>query len=231
MENYISDLTQNLKETNKKLLHENDALREENIKLSEHIKVLEKNEYIEELEANLATLQESLQNERKTAQILREDVENLSRRLDEFLALFATYINDDGTDIYKLNGDKTLMFGVNIDSAFLKSASLKAISNYLHILKCAHIQQFEISDFHTQKKSDIVLIGEVFADFVRLSNITNDANVYGLVEISQPDIINQSTIILRFYGNKDASDEFTKFKQIYSKQLNLNETLKGEILA
>lgn len=228
MENYLTDFTNNIKETNKKLVYENEMLREENIKLKEHIKVLEKNEYVEELEFNIKSLQESLQKERDAQQILKNDVENLSRRLDEFLALFATYISDEAQDIYNLNGDKSLMFGVNIDSAFLKNSTLKAISNYLNILKCTNIQQFTINDFKTQKKSDIVLIGEVFADYVRLANITNDANVYGLVEISQPDIINQNTISLRFYGNKDVSDEFKKFKQIYSKQLNLNETLDLE---
>lgn len=225
MENYLADLMSNLKENNKKLAYENEMLKEENIKLKEHIKVLEKNEYVEELEFNIKTLQESLQNERQTQAILKNDVENLSKRLDEFLALFATYISDETQDIYNLNGDKSLMFGVNIDSAFLKNSTSKAISNYLSILKCTNIQQFEINDFKTQKKSDIVLIGEVFADYVRLANITNDANIYGLVEISQPDIIHQNTIALRFYGNKDVSEEFKKFKQIYSKQLNLNETL------
>lgn len=225
MENYIADFANNIKEANKKLTYENEALREENIKLKEHIKVLEKNEYVEELEFNIKTLQESLQNERKTQQILKNDVESLSRRLDEFLALFATYVNDDTQDIYQLNGDKSLMFGVNIDSTFLKNSTLKAISNYLAILKCNNVQQFQINDFTTQKKSDIVLIGEVFADYVRLANITSKANIYGLVEVSQPDIINQNTISLRFCGNKDVSEEFKKFKQIYSKQLNLNETL------
>ncbi|MGX3010025.1 hypothetical protein ACWIUD_00475 [Helicobacter sp. 23-1044] len=228
MENYINDLTQNLKSTNKKLSAENDALREENIKLKEHIKVLEKNEYIDELESNLKTLQNALQDERETQQSLKENVENLSHRLDEFLALFATYIDDGAQDIYKLNGDKSLMFGVNIDSAFLQSSPLKTICNYLNILKCTQIQHFAIDDFHTQKKSDIALIGEVFADFVRLANITKEAHIYGLVEIAMPDIINQNTITISFYGNKDVSGEFAQFREIYSKQLNVKESLRME---
>lgn len=219
MENYIANLTNDIKEANKKLLAENDALREENIKLKEHIKVLEKNEYVEELEFNIKSLREALQNERDSQKILREDLESLSSRLDEFLALFANYINDEEADGYNLIGDKSLMFGVNIDSEFIKSSNLKALRNYLNILKCNQIQHFEINDFSTQKKSDIVLIGEVFADFVRLANLTNDANIYGLVEITMPDIIHQNTIYLHFYGNKDISDEFTQFKEIYRSQL------------
>lgn len=219
MENYIANLTNDIKEANKKLLAENDALREENIKLKEHIKVLEKNEYVEELEFNIKSLREALQNERDSQKVLREDLESLSSRLDEFLALFANYISDEEADSLNLIGDKSLMFGVNIDSEFIKSSNLKALRNYLNILKCNQIQHFEINDFSTQKKSDIVLIGEVFADFVRLANLTNDANIYGLVEITMPDIIHQNTIYLHFYGNKDISDEFTQFKEIYRSQL------------
>lgn len=219
MENYIANLTNDIKEANKKLLAENDALREENIKLKEHIKVLEKNEYVEELEFNIKSLREALQNERDSQKILREDLESLSSRLDEFLALFANYINDEEADSLNLIGDKSLMFGVNIDSEFIKNSNLKALRNYLNILKCNQIQHFEIDDFSTQKKSDIVLIGEVFADFVRLANLTNDANIYGLVEITMPDIIHQNTIYLHFYGNKDISDEFMQFKEIYRSQL------------
>ncbi len=219
MENYIANLTNDIKEANKKLVAENDTLREENIKLKEHIKVLEKNEYVEELEFNIKSLREALQNERDSQKILREDLESLSKRLDEFLALFANYISDEEADSFNLIGDKSLMFGVNIDSEFIKTSNLKALRNYLNILKCTTIQQFEINDFSTQKKSDIALIGEVFADFVRLANLTNDTNVYGLVEITMPDIINQNTIYLHFYGNKDISDEFAQFKQIYRSQL------------
>ena len=219
MENYIANLTNDIKEANKKLLAENDALREENIKLKEHIKILEKNEYVEELEFNIKSLREALQNERDSQKVLREDLESLSSRLDEFLALFANYISDEEADSLNLIGDKSLMFGVNIDSEFIKSSNLKALRNYLNILKCNQIQHFEINDFSTQKKSDIVLIGEVFADFVRLANLTNDANIYGLVEITMPDIIHQNTIYLHFYGNKDISDEFTQFKEIYRSQL------------
>ena len=222
MENYLTNLTNDIKEKNKELISQNDALRLENIKLKEHIKVLEKGEYIEELESNIATLKTALQNERDSQKILREDVESLSKRLDEFLALFANYVSEDEVDSYNLNGDKSLMFGVNIDSEFIKNSTLKAIRNYLNILKCNQIQSFEISDFSTQKKSDIVLIGEVFADFVRLANITKDANIYGIVEISMPDIIHQNTIAIRFYGNKDISEEFTQFRQIYSAQLKAN---------
>lgn len=219
MENYIANLTNDIKEANKKLIAENDALREENIKLKEHIKVLEKNEYVEELEFNIKSLREALQNERDSQKVLREDLESLSSRLDEFLALFANYINDEEADLLSLIGDKSLMFGVNIDSEFIKNSNLKALRNYLNILKCTMIQHFEIDDFSTQKKSDIVLIGEVFADFVRLANLTNDANIYGLVEITMPDIIHQNTIYLHFYGNKDISDEFMQFKEIYRSQL------------
>lgn len=219
MENYIANLTNDIKEANKKLLAENDALREENIKLKEHIKVLEKNEYVEELEFNIKSLREALQNERDSQKILREDLESLSSRLDEFLALFANYINDEEADSLNLIGDKSLMFGVNIDSEFIKNSNLKALRNYLNILKCNQIQHFKIDDFSTQKKSDIVLIGEVFADFVRLANLTNDANICGLVEITMPDIFHQNTIYLHFYGNKDISDEFMQFKEIYRSQL------------
>lgn len=219
MENYLANLSNEIKEKNKELSTQNDYLREENLKLKEHIKVLEKNEYIEELEFNIKSLKEALQNERDKQAILKSDLESLSQRLDEFLALFANYISEDEGDIYNLLGDKSLMFGVNIDSTFIKNSTLKAIRNYLHILKCNQIQQFEVKDFSTQKKSDIVLIGEVFADFIRLSNITKDANIYGLVEISMPDI--SSTIMIRFYGNKDISEEFMQFRQIYSSQLSV----------
>lgn len=221
MENYLTNLTNDIKEANKKLIAENDILREENIKLKEHIKVLEKNEYVEELEFNIKSLREALQNEHNSQKTLREDLESLSKRLDEFLALFATYINDEEADYYNLIGDKSLMFGVNIDSDFIKTSNLKALRNYLNILKCTQIQHFEINDFSTQKKSDIALIGEVFADFVRLANITNDTHIYGLVEITMPDIINQNTIYLHFYGNKDIGSEFSQFKQIYRTQLNV----------
>lgn len=219
MENYIANLTNDIKEANKKLVAENDALREENIKLKEHIKVLEKNEYVEELEFNIKTLREALQNERDSQKILREDLESLSARLDEFLALFANYISDEEADSLNLIGDKSLMFGVNIDSEFIKKSDLRQIRNYLNILKCTVIQRFEIDDFSIHKKSDIALIGEVFADFVRLANLTNDAHIYGLVEITMPDIIHQNTIYLHFYGNKNISDEFEQFRQIYRTQL------------
>lgn len=219
MENYLSNLTNDIKETNKKLSAENDALREENIRLKEHIKILEKSEYINELESNIKALNEALQSERDLQEVLRGDVESLSKRLDEFLALFANYISDDEVDFYNLIGDKSLMFGVNIDADFLQNSTIKAICNYLSMLKCTQIQHFEINDFSTQKKSDIVLIGEVFADLVRLANLTNEANIYGLVEITMPDVINQNTISLHFYGNKDISTEFTQFKQIYKSQL------------
>lgn len=222
MENYLTNLTNDIKEANKKLSAENDALRIENIKLKEHIKVLEKNEYIDELESNIKALNDALQNERETQQTLRNDVESLSKRLDEFLALFANYVGDDEVDFYKLNGDKSLMFGVNIESDFIKNNSLKAICSYLNILKCTQIQVFEIYDFSTQKKSDIVLIGEVFADFVRLANITSKAHIYGLIEISMPDIIHPNTIYLHFYGNKNISAEFEQFKGIYQSQLRLS---------
>lgn len=219
MENYLTNLTNDIKETNKKLIAENDALREENIRLKAHIDVLEKNEYVEELEFNIKSLREALESERGAQKILREDLESLSKRLDEFLALFANYISDDEADSFNLIGDKSLMFGVNIDSEFIKTSNLRALRNYLNILKCNKIQHFEISDFSTQKKSDIALIGEVFADFVRLANLTNDAHIYGIIEITMPDIIHQNTIYLHFYGNKDIADEFEQFKGIYKSQL------------
>lgn len=227
MENYLANLTNDLKESNKKLYYENQNLQEEVIKLRERIKVLDKSEYIDELEFNIASLKEALKNERESQKILREDVESLSKRLDEFLALFATYISDEENESYKLGNDKSLMFGVNIDSSFIINSSLKAIKNYLNILKCDNIQHFIINDFHTNKKSDIILIGEVFADFIRLSNLHSNKHIYGLVEISMPDILNQNAISIRFYGNKDIEEEFAKFKKIYSSKLNFKDSLES----
>ncbi|RDU65163.1 hypothetical protein [Helicobacter sp. MIT 14-3879] len=227
MENYLANLTNDLRESNKKLNYENQSLQEEIIKLKEHIKVLEKSDYIDELEFNIKTLQDALKNERQTQQILKNDVESLSKRLDEFLTLFATYINEDEeNNIYKINNDKSLMFGVNIDSAFIKNSNPKAIRNYLNILKCNNIQNFIINDFQIQKKSDVILIGEVFADFIRLSNLNNEAHIYGLVEMSMPNVINQNAIAITFYGNKDIKEEFSKFKKIYSNQLNFKDSLE-----
>lgn len=225
MDKYTSDITNNLRDVNKKLNHQNLNLKEENLKLKEHIKVLEDNDYISDLEHSVKTLRELLEVEREMQANLKEDVKNLSSRLDEFLALFANYIDDENKIALELNGDKDLIFGVNIDSAFLKNSSLKIIQNYLSILKCNKIQSFIINDFSTTKKSDIILIGEVFADYVRLANIHSDFNVYGLVEISMPDVINPQSILLKFFGNKDVENEFEKFKQIYSQQLNFGVEL------
>ncbi|MDE6885840.1 MAG: hypothetical protein K2P17_02180 [Helicobacteraceae bacterium] len=207
MDSYLSNITNDLREVNK-------SLNRENIELKEQIS--NKDSYIKDLEDSILSLKGLLQTEREMEQKLKNDVEVLSARLDEFLALFAEYINDDRELEIELNGDKNLMFGVNIDSNFIANSTLKAIKNYLNILKCTNIQTFVINDFNTQKKSDIILIGEVFADYVRLSNMNLNVNIYGLVEISMPDIINQNAISIKFYGNRDVTQEFNSFRKIYT---------------
>lgn len=207
MDSYLSNITNDLREVNK-------SLNRENIELKEQIS--NKDSYIKDLEDSILSLKGLLQTEREMEQKLKNDVEALSARLDEFLALFAEYVNDDRELEIELNGDKSLMFGVNIDSNFIANSTLKAIKNYLNILKCTNIQTFIINDFNTQKKSDIVLIGEVFADYVRLSNMNLNVNIYGLVEISMPDIINQNAISIKFYGNRDVTQEFNSFRKIYT---------------
>ncbi|RAX55171.1 hypothetical protein CCY99_00290 [Helicobacter sp. 16-1353] len=226
MEDYLVTITNDLKDNNKKLQYENEALKQEILKLKEHIKVLENSDYINELESNVDSLKTMLKNERDSQKKLRDDVNMLSQRLDEFLALFSTYINDnEDNDIYDINDDKSLLFGINIDSGFIQNATIKSIKNYLSILKCNNIQTFTINDFSTNKKSDIILIGEVFADYIRLSNLANDINIYGLVEMSMPNIFEQNAISIKFYGNKNIEEDFIKFKKIYSRELNLKDSI------
>lgn len=226
MENYLVTITNDLRDNNKRLQHENKTLQQEVLKLKERIKVLENSDYVSELESNISMLKNTLKNERDSQKKLKDDVEILSKRLDEFLALFSTYINDsENNDIYDINDDKSLLFGVNIDSSFIQNSTIKAIKNYLSILKCNNVQTFSINDFSTNKKSDIILIGEVFADYIRLSNLANDINVYGLLEISMPNIFEQNAISIKFYGNKDVENDFIKFKKIYSRELNLKDSI------
>lgn len=228
MEDYLVTITNDLKKHNRELQHKNDALQQEILKLKEHIKVLENSDYINELESNLALLKTALKTERDSQKKLKDDVKILSTRLDEFLALFSTYINDGDdsiNNIYDIGDDKSLLFGVNIDLDFIQNSTIKTIKNYLSILKCNNIQTFVINDFSTNKKSDIILIGEVFADYIRLSNLANDVNIYGIIEISMPNIFEQNAISIKFYGNKNIENDFIKFKKIYSKELNLKDSI------
>lgn len=222
MEDYLVTITNELKETNKKLKEENELLKEEIIKLNKKLQSLNNEKYIQELESTINTLKTELESKRESQELLKKDVEFLRSRFDDFIELFAEYINEDEANKYDINDDKDLIFGVNIDSRFIASASKKAIKNYLTILKCDSIQNFSINDFKPTQKSDIVLLGEVFADYIRLSHISNKDKIYGLVEINTS---NNNDIQIKFYGNQDIKESFEKFKKIYSKELNLSEAI------
>ena len=222
MEDYLVTITNDLKETNKKLKEENQCLKDEIITLKNELQTLNKKEYIQELESTINTLQVELASKTESQESLKRDVEFLRNRFDDFIELFAECINENETNKYDINDDKSLLFGVNIDSRFIYTATQKALKNYLSILKCNYIQQFIISDFKPTQKSDIVLIGEVFADYIRLSNISSKEKIYGLVEIG---LLNNNDIQIKFYGNQNIEESFEKKKKIYSKELNLNETI------
>lgn len=225
MEDYLVTITNDLKQTNKSLSRENDNLRQEVIKLKEYIKLLENSDYVRELESTITTLQTKLATEQESYQKLKNDVEILGARLDDFLALFANHIDNEENRDYEISDDKSLLFGVNLDSHFIQNASSKAIKNYLYVLKCNQIQNFEISDFSTIKESELHLIGEVFADYIRLSHLANNSHIYGLIEMSIPNIFEQNTITIKFYGNKNIENDFVKFKKIYSKELKLENSI------
>lgn len=221
MEDYLATITNELKENNKKLKQENQTLREEILSLNEQIKSLNNDDYVQELESIIDTLRAELDSKRASQEKLKTDIKYLSTKFDDFIELFAEYIDEDDTNSYDIGNDKSLIFGVNIDPKFISSATQKALKNYLAILRCNNIQSFVIDDFKPTQKDDIMLIGEVFADYVRLSNITNKDKIYGLVKMS----VNDNAIQIKFYGNRDIENDFEKFKKIYSKELNLSEAI------
>lgn len=224
MQDLVANITENLKDANRALQQENLALKAELAKLQEYIKVVENSDYTQELEERIAGLVEQLRLERESQKKIREDVEAMSRQLDELLVKFSTYFVDDETRrIYDLEEDRSLTFAINIDSKIIQNLKLEEIKNYLAALKCTKIGRFLIRDISTQKKSDLTLIGETFADYVRLANQVKGDLVIGLVQITMPDIFTQNAIVLRFYGNKNVSEDFEKFKQIYRKELRFEE--------
>lgn len=226
VKDYLEKITSDLKDTNKRLVRENEALAQEVLKLKEYIKLLENSEYVGELEARVSELESKLKREQASYGNLKGEVEALGEQLDSFLALFANHIDSANSDEIDISEDRSLLFGVNLDSNLIQNATIKALKNYLYILKCNKIQIFNLNDFYTDKKSDIVLIGEVFADYIRLAHLTKNSNIYGLVEISMPDMFAPHSIRVKFYGNKDIKSDFAKFKQIYSKELKLENTVR-----
>ncbi len=222
MEDYLVTITNELKESNKKLKEENQSLRDEITTLKKKLQAIDNQAYIKELESTINVLQTELISKTKSQETIKHDIEFLRDRFDGFIELFVECISDNAANKYDISDDKSLIFGVNIDSKFINTATQKALSNYLSILKCDNIQNFIITDFKPKQKSDIRLIGEVFADYIRLSNITNEEKIYGLVEVR---LSNNDNMQIKFYGNKNIEENFKKFKKIYSKELNLNETI------
>lgn len=222
MEDYLITITNELKENNKKLKEENQSLRDEIAILKKELQTIDNQGYIKELESTINALQTELISKAKSQETLKHDIEFLRNRFDGFIELFVECISDNTANKYDISDDKSLIFGVNIDSKFINTATKKALSNYLSILKCNNIQNFIITDFKPKQKSDIRLIGEVFADYIRLSNITNEEKIYGLVDIKS---LNNDNIQIKFYGNKNIEENFKKFQKIYSKELNLNEAI------
>lgn len=116
----------------------------------------------------------------------------------------------------ELQNDKELLFGINIKQEFLRQSSVNTIKYYLFACECRVKEEFEVKNLRIETKDQLALVGEAFAQYVRLTSLSDGESLQGIVEVLSGTIIDPP--VLKYYGDKSIRCYFEEFVAIYSQQ-------------
>ncbi|RAX58838.1 hypothetical protein CCZ01_01185 [Helicobacter monodelphidis] len=154
---------------------------------------------------------------------LTHHLEKLSGSVDELASILINEEKQESLPQDKLShsatflqsivfqNDKELLFGINIKENFLQQSSANTIKYYLFACECHIHEEFEIKSLKLQNKKQLALVGETFAQFVRLHALNKNEEIQGIIEMLSGTMLDLP--ILKFYGDKSVKQYFTDFMQ------------------
>jgi len=237
-QNYLLSMIEKLKESNEKLTKESGEIKSENTQLRTEVQhtikkmdVMRKE--MERLQQLVYQKDEIIKERDVTIEQINQDIERFSGQIDELIGALVGIAQQDGAVMPQssseffsevvLSNDKELLFGINIEQEFLRQNSQNTILYYLYACDCRIKEEFEVRNLHIRSKNDLALVGEAFADFVRVASLSGSVVLQGVIEIAPATILDNPTI--RYYGNKSINDYFEEFVCVYSDQCSTEEIL------
>ncbi len=201
--NNKEQLLQNLQQENELLKQHNQSLLLQITQMQEEME--QKDVLLKEMKQNLEYMSSSAD------KMMHSFMENTNTLLPEQkMPLSAHFLQS-----LELQNDKELLFGINIKQEFLLQSSVNTIKYYLFASQCHIKEEFEVHNLHIQTKEQLALVGEAFAQYVKLNALNEKNNLQGIVEILSGTIIDPP--ILKYYGDKSVERYFNEFVSLYSK--------------
>ncbi|MBD5166917.1 MAG: hypothetical protein HDT11_01000 [Helicobacter sp.] len=190
----------------------------------------QKQSEIEQLREQVAALQEServLRQRLSDTESVATDLRNVSSSVNDLMNLFMDSPkrfeqneqlppSSAFLESVELQNDKELLFGINIKQEFLQQSSASTIKYYLFACQCTVREEFEIVNLKIETKEQLALVAEAFAQYVRLTSLSEGNDLQGIVEALGATILESP--MLKYYGDKTAQRYFHEFVQAYSKE-------------
>lgn len=231
-QNYLLSISEELKHANEKLKKENLDLKSENLHLQTELdlaikKIQSMKNYTLELEAELNNTKVEIEQKNVALEQVNEDIDRFSSQVDELIGLIMGLEMEKQEGVYpqssmeflqdvELQNDKDLIFGINIKQEFLQNNSANTIKYYLFACECKIRESFEVINLQIRSKEDLALVGEAFAQYVRVASLSKGESLQGFVEILPATILDNP--IIRYYGSVSVTDYFDEFVRVYSHQ-------------
>lgn len=235
--NYLLVMSEELKQVNKKLSKENTDLKSENLQLKTEREILlgklqKQKDYTAQLEAALNSAKVEVEQRNSTLGQVDRDIDRFRAQVDELVGLVMGLEAERGEGFHQssmefmqdieLQNDKELLFGINIKQEFLQSGSANTIKYYLFTCECHVKERFVVENLQIRSKEDLALVGEAFAQYVRVASLRQGEGLQGLVEIAPATILSQP--VISYYGSASVADYFDEFVRVYSHQSELMES-------
>lgn len=194
-----------------------------------HQQLVQKDHEIANLKNQIALLVEknkALSEQVNDTQAMAHNLRNVSSSVDDLLNMFMDSQHQRLSQPEKptasavflesveLQNDKELLFGINIKQEFLSQSSASTIKYYLFACQCNVREEFEITNLKIDTKEQLALVGEAFAQYVRLASLSEGHDIQGIIEALSGTIIDPP--VLKYYGDKTAARYFHDFVLAYS---------------
>lgn len=189
----------------------------------------QKQSEITQLQARISELEEAnrlLRQQLSDTQAMANDLRSVSSSVDDLMELFMDSPkrfeqseklppSSSFLESLELQNDKELLFGINIKQEFLQQSSASTIKYYLFACQCNVREEFEIVNLKIETKEQLALVAEAFAQYVRLTSLSEGNDLQGIIEALGATILESP--VLKYYGDKTAQRYFREFVSAYSK--------------
>lgn len=208
-----------------RLKKENMELKNEVERLKSELNVSQKNiqtlkSLVFELQADVGKKEYELHQKNKIIEHISQDLERFGKEIDSIISYFEINKIQEPTqeepDIIKSKTfgiDRELLFGINVDIFFLKSAPIDTVKYYLIAIGCVEYFYFEFEGLMLKNRYEFELVAQAFVEYAKLKSANQNIEIVGVIQIHTRDLFNSPKI--EFWGNnaklvENLLTEFTK---------------------